>query len=343
MAKNSPIDTSVQVPAAVKAAADRANELLSQHAAPSPFEAPAQNGEEEQGEEVQVNAEGQQPAAQVEAPAPQQVEEKPPTDWEQKYNSMRGRVEALARELNTVRDQNRILQEQLDEMDAQDAPKTYSKQQLITDDERELFGDDFLTVAGKRAREELNPELEQLRNEVSQMKNQFSNVSSSVTRSARETMFASLATEVPDWQELNQDQGFLSWLALPDAFSGAIRHELLEDAYKKNDGSRVVSFFKGFLAEEAAIRPAPAEPAFSNAPGKPQATGKVPLTQFAAPGRAKTAAAPSTRPVEKPIITRAQIAKFYADATQGKYRANPEQYKQYESLIFEAERDGRVR
>lgn len=69
---------------------------------------------------------------------------------------------------------------------------------------------------------------------------------------------------------------------------------------------------------------------------------KVPLAKFAAPGRAKTAAGTSA-PAEKPIITRAQIAAFYADIANGKYRGKDAEKAKLEATIFEAQREGRIR
>jgi hypothetical protein len=45
---------------------------------------------------------------------------------------------------------------------------------------------------------------------------------------------------------------FHDWLKLQDTFSDAIRHELLTAAYERNDIPRVLAFFNGFLAQEAA-------------------------------------------------------------------------------------------
>lgn len=132
---------------------------------------------------------------------------------------------------------------------------------------------------------------------------------------ARRNLETTLDTQVPSWRDVNVAQEFHSWLALPDLFSGAIRHELLKAAYEQNDTPRVLAFFKGFLAQEAASAPAPygqTQPAPADAT-QGDASGKIPLETFAAPGRAKTAAAP-VAPAEKPTFTHAQIAKFYADS-----------------------------
>ena len=101
-----------------------------------------------------------------------------------------------------------------------------------------------------------------------------------------------------------------------------------------------------FLSEEAAVDPATLTPGnLGDGSGNPTrpVTPKVSLERLAAPGRAKTAAAPSAAPAEKPIFTRAQIADFYAQSTAGKFRGNLAEKARIEAEIFAAQREGRVR
>lgn len=144
---------------------------------------------------------------------------------------------------------------------------------------------------------------------------------------------------LPNWREVNTDPDFLSWLKLPDPYSGVIRHELLKTAYERNDTPRVLNFFQGFLSEEAVLAPADSGPDFRSSAATQD---KVPLANFAAPGRAKTAAA-SGAPAEKPVFTRAQIAKFYADVASRKYAGREAEKDRVENQIFDAEREGRIR
>jgi hypothetical protein len=154
---------------------------------------------------------------------------------------------------------------------------------------------------------------------------------------ARDNMLGALDEKIPEWRDLNNDQNFLAWLRLPDPFSGAIRHDLLKAAYDQNQTARVQAFFQGFLAEEAAVAPANNAP-----PARPGAApARVPLEQFAAPGRAKSAAA--NAPAEKPIITRAQVTAFYADVAAGKYRGREAEKDANEAAIFSATNEGRLR
>jgi hypothetical protein len=112
---------------------------------------------------------------------------------------------------------------------------------------------------------------------------------------------------------------------------------MLKAAYTQGNAHRVVAFFNGFLAEEAAVAPAKAEPG-----RRTEKVAKVPLETLAAPGRAKAAAATSA-PAEKPIITRAQITQFYADVAAGRYRGRDEERRKQEEAIFAAQSDGRIR
>jgi hypothetical protein len=141
------------------------------------------------------------------------------------------------------------------------------------------------------------------------------------------------------WRQVNVAPDFHSWLQLPDPFSGAIRHSLLSAAYEQNNTPRVLAFFNGFLAQEAALAPAPevAQPDASVTE-----TGKIPLETFAAPGRAKTSAAPGA-PAEKPTFTATQVSKFYADSASGKYRGREAEKDRIDAQIVEAGREGRIR
>jgi len=211
---------------------------------------------------------------------------------------------------------------------------------LLSDEEEADYGSEFLGVVGRRAQEIFSPEVSDLRDQVDNLTKQLQSVGENVLQGAKQKMFDSLDQGCPGWHKINTDPNFIAWLQLPDTYSGAIRHSLLKAAFGANDSPRVLAFFNGFLAEEAAVDPALGEPEQMQAATR--APYKVPLESLAAPGRAKTPAA-THAPVEKPIIQRAQIAKFYVDVAQGRYRGKDAEKDRLERAIFEAERDGRIR
>lgn len=333
-----PVDPDARVPAAVRAAAERASQIHEHF-----YKKPEGEGGEPPADPTTVADPVAPPAADPAAPpAPPPAAPAPtqPVDWEAKYNqmlsSMNGRVE---REKNISRSLGeRIAQLEDTLASLQSAPPAPAAAvSLVKPDEITEYGADFLDVVGRKASEIVTPEVAALKQQVDELKQQLRGVGQHVSKTARERMHDMLDQQLPNWTEINDNEKFLDWLALPDPYSGTIKHNLLKAAYAANDAPRVLNFFKGFLASEAAtVPPAPQpDPA-------PQPEPKVPLENLAAPGRAKTAAPPPA-PVEKPIINSADVRKFYEDLARGAYRGRDDEKNSIEKMIFEANRDGRIR
>ena len=338
-----PVDQSVVIPAAVKAAGAAAEAFYQQEEAGQDNV----NGDQEaQQAEAAAETEAKEPeAGQEQAESGVTAESNPQTkeddqSWEHRYKSMKGRFDRSQDQIRSLSEQIQSLQNVMATMQATSAAPTAGEaeaaiERLITPEEENDYGSEFLKVVGKKAREELLPMIKQYEAKIAQLEGQLQGVGGRIAHDARQQMLGSLDEKIPNWREINRDETFLQWLQLPDTYSGAIRHELLKAAYERNDAPRVAAFFTGFLAEEAAVAPAMGETG-RNAPAKPS------LDQFAAPGRAKSAAA-TTAPAEKPSFTRAQIAKFYADAASGKYRGRDAERDRLEKQIFDAQREGRIR
>jgi hypothetical protein len=273
----------------------------------------------------------------VTPPAPPQISEE---SWETRYKAMEGRYKRAEGDIRNMSEQITSMQNLIGTMQrpAETAPEL-RPQSLLTPEERTEYGTEFLDVVARRAKEELNPEVAALRQKLTNLEKQLSTTSEQQQARARYELEATLDQRIPHWRDINVMPEFHAWLALPDMYSGAIRHDLLKAAYAQNNAPRTISFFKGFLDQEAVYAPQGSE--LHSADGL-QTNGKVSLEQFAAPGRAKTSAA-STAPVEKPIITRAQISHFYAESAAGKYRGREAEKAQLEAMIFDAEREGRIR
>lgn len=274
--------------------------------------------------------------------APQPPKE-PGANWEHAYKSMKGRFDRSQEQLASMGAQITDLQGLVASLQANPpAPKpSQAPKKLVTEDEERDYGVDLLGVVGKKAREEFMPVVSALEDQIKSLKSQLDGVNTQNSRSAADKMYDTLDREVPKWQELNNNPDFISWLGLPDPYSGVIRHELLKTAHERRSAPQVLAFFRGFLAEEAATAPALSVTPEIRAQEPPRAP-KIPLESLAAPGRAKSAAADSA-PTEKPIITRADIASFYADVNAGRYRGRDAEKNRIEVIINEADREGRIR
>lgn len=333
-------DPDVKLPAAVRAAAARSLELQNAYMGETQ-EVTAESNPELAASTLTAEAPAQEAPAQ-EAPVQPQPKAETGDDesWEHKYKSVHGRYVRSQEQIKQLTDQVTSLQNVMASIQA-GAPASpmpeFKAERLITEEETRDYGEDFLAVVGKKAKEEIGPIIQGYEAKIKEMEQKLQGVHGVVAQDNHAKLMTTLDERLPTWRDLNTNDDFLDWLRLPDPYSGAIRHEMLKAAYAQSNASRVLAFFNGFLAEEAAVAPAQAEP-----DARTTTVPKVPLQNLAAPGRAKTAASASA-PAEKPIFTRAQIAAFYADVAAGKFRGKDDMKNKMEASIFEAQREGRIR
>lgn len=337
-AKKKPLaasDQDVKIPPAVRAAAEKAEQIHQAAYAPTPVEGDALPQPEPAAPATSAapQPDAVAPVAPAPASAPVPVSEE---TWEHKFNSMKGRFDRERTINASLNERIANLEATIANMQAAPVAPASEAKPLLTPEEVAEYGADFLDVVKRRAAEVVTPEVAALRKQIDELNRKLGNVDTHVEKSAKAQMHDALNAAVPNWLEINKNEKFLDWLSLRDAYSGIIRQELLKQAYAANDTPRVLSFFKGFLAAEAAKAPSTATP------DVPPTAPKFPLAELAAPGRAKTAAPPPA-PVEKPIITRAQVTEFYADLAKGAYRGRDDEKASIEAMIFEANRDGRIR
>lgn len=325
-------DPNVKIPNAVKNLAAAADAAF--HAANGTTPEPAEPAEPE----APVPPVTPEVTPPLEAPAAPTA----PQDWEHAFKSMKGRYESSQNNIRSMSDQMQQLQRDIATLQANPAviaPHELTAASLLTPEETNEYGAEFLDIVGKKALERVSPEMAALKKELAALRGRVDGDSAAQSVNARNAMNTDLDNRCPTWRGVNVSPEFHSWLQLPDPFSGAIRHSLLSAAYEQNNTPRVLAFFNGFLANEAALAPAPTG-------GVPDPTednsGKVPLETFAAPGRAKTSAATGA-PVEKPTFTATQISKFYADSAAGKFRGREAEYNRLDAQIVEAGREGRIR
>lgn len=269
-----------------------------------------------------------------------------PDPWEHRYNSMRGRYDQAAEMNRQLMQRIQALehQQRISPPAPQQPPQPQSRQPLITPEERDEYGAEFLDVVRRQAREEYFPVVERLQGEIKQLRGLIGNTATHVAMNARQQMEADLDIQLPTWRDINMTQDFIDWLSLPEPYSGVIRHDLLRQAFEQNQTPRVAAFFQGFLNEVTALRPAEPRPA----PETPLQNGGQPpqprmdLGRLAAPGRGRAAGAPQGPTGGKPFISRDQIAGFYNDVRAGRYNGRPADKAEAEREIMEAQRDGRI-
>lgn len=278
----------------------------------------------------------------------------PQTDnWEHKYNSIKGRYDAevprLRDQVNTLVGELSGLRTVLAQMHTPDPaptapvpnPATIPAEYRLTPEEEESYGQDFVKVVDKKAREVAFQMTADLRSQVNDLTSRVNGVNHHIVQGAREEMLARMGRELPDWETQNRDEGFLGWLQNRDPYSGAVRGSLLSDAFERNDSGRVLAFFNGYRNETATIAP-PAKPNNTQPPSS-GAQPRVDLASLVAPGRQTGGAPTSGTPNADQFFTKAQISQYYKDLSLGRWDGREAEAAEIERSIHRAGQEGRIR
>lgn len=358
-ALSSKVDPNVKIPASVKAAGERSDELAKQAAEAKKnrsleVDAPvviAQPTPPNPGVVVaNFDPNNPQPPGEPSMPQDQQ-------NWEHQFNSLKGRYDRAEQDNRRLAGQIGDLQRLITAMNTVPPPQSQqppqegsgvrftgpitgrSPSRRITDKEVADFGADLIDVMGRRAMEVADavflPQISQYEGRLAQLERQVGGVRQTVEYDAQTRMYHQLDRDIPNWKEINSHPDFVSWLQMPDPLSGQIRHSLLGQAYNSNQANRVTEFFRRFLSDQGQHQGNGASLPAVNAPA-PQ----LDLLALAAPGRAKTGQ--SQVPGDKPVFSVADVKRFYTESANGHYAGREEEYNKIQQAIFEAGREGRI-
>lgn len=267
-------------------------------------------------------------------------QETQPTDvpdekWAHKYHTLKGMYDA---EVPRLHSQVREMQTQIQQLIADKAqvearvaekPKAES---LITDEDKEAFGPDLIDLIERATDSKvatLRDREAELLAKISKLEGQLGNVEERQVVSDKDRFLNALTQQVPDWEALNVNQGFLAWLQDVDPVYGIPKHVALTNAYENGDVARVANIFKTY---KQSITPA----------AQPQAnrSNQQELQRQVAPTRTRSTSQPGDNQ-DKPMYSNGDIEKFYADWRRGYY--TDEEAAQMENQIHAAIAEGRVR
>jgi hypothetical protein len=323
-----PIDESVKIPDAVKAAAARAE---------AHYATPPEPSAEQPPEPPQAATPEPAPTPEPPAPAPT-----PPPQTPDEISALKAELAKQQRDYNALlgrnaqqRDYIAMQQTQLASLSNPRSWATPENKPLISDEERKNYGDELLSVIERKAKEALSPEVRSLAEQNQKLQRELTKVKAN-------DVYSELDTKLPNWEQINDNPAWVNWLSLPDVYSGVVRQGLLDAAFAAGDSGRILAFFRGFQADhpEHMGQQSPAAPPAPPSP-TPVRKAALKLETLAAPGRASpspSAAATS----EAPLITNKDVAQFYRDVTHGRYAGREEAKAAREAQIHAAVRDGRV-
>lgn len=184
----------------------------------------------------------------------------------------------------------------------------------VKPEEVEQYGNDFIDMVTRVARSAatVDPNLVQKVDAVEQRQ----------LKVTRQQFFDSLGRDAPQWESLNTDEGFLSYLDTLDPYTGRQRKEIFDDAYEKLDAWRVANFFNSYAESQQSKS--------VNSPTPSLADQVVPSGNRS-----------SSPPAGKRVWNNQQIARFYDEVRRGVH--TQEEADLIEKDIFAARSEGRLR
>jgi hypothetical protein len=258
----------------------------------------------------------------------------PDETWEKKYYVLQGKFDAEVPRLHSdLREMKMQIQQlladnaMLREAKPAEVPKAES---LITDEDKEAFGPDLIDLIERATNSKVaalaNREAELVR-EIKELKGQLGNVTERQVVSEKDRFLNGLAQQVPDWESLNVNPGFLAWLQEVDPVYGIPKQAALSNAYEGGDVARVATIFNSYKSMVA--------------PKAPKAkTGQQELQRQVAPTRTRSGTPPNSSESEQ-YFSHQDIEQFYTDWRRGVY--DDAEAASMEKQIHAAAAEGRIR
>lgn len=307
-----------EVPA--EAAAEEGQQVVPTPETPAP--APVQDAE--------TPVEAAEPAEQEVKPAPAPAQEPEGKVWEHRYKTLQGlHNQQMADMKSRLKDRDRQmadLQKQVAELQVTKAAPTVDQKDV------ETFGEDLIAAVQRVVDARLGATGAQVDSRFAQVESQLQGATSAAAQTAEMLFLERLGGLVPDYQEINLDQGFLDWLAESDEVYGVPRQDALDRAAGSLDAQRVARVFQAYKATLAPVAQ----------PTDPQVRSpKSQLEKQVAP-RASSSPSPQA-PAPKRSYSAADVQKFYDDVAKGRYAYRQDEMNREEAAINAALAEGRIR
>lgn len=260
--------------------------------------------------------------------------------FEKRYKSLQGmynaevpRLHAEKRELESRVSQ---LESLMTSLGTPNQTPTTTSQPLVTDADVEEYGES-IDVMRRVSREEAAQQqsrIDQLENLVRGMQTsvvpQVQQLQHRQAVTTEQVFWADIQNAVPDWQDVNVDPDFQSWLLDVDPLTGISRQTYLDDAQRNLDARRVTNFFATWKAQTGQSVAQPSR--------KADATSQ--LEKQVSPGRGRSG---STQGSSEPMTyTANDIKTFFSDVQRGKFKGKEQERDRKERDIFAAQREGRI-
>jgi hypothetical protein len=252
-----------------------------------------------------------------------------------RYNASQKTIGEMQEQMTQLGNELLHLQRMPPQSRQQSPPPLPEAPSYLTQDDVQNYGNELIDVTQRAALHAIAPHLMNLEQQNAELQ-------ARLAKDTRRILDQQVELAVPNYREIDRDPRWHRWLLGVDVLSGRVRQQLLNEAISSASAPRVISFFKGFLNEEAATGHNDSA-SYSHQPAAPREAA-IPLSSLAAPGRARPATGgDASLPPDRPIYTRAQIAQLYSAHRKGAYVGREAEWQRQDADIIAAGREGRIR
>ncbi len=268
--------------------------------------------------------------------------EKENKSWKHKYGVLQGMYvkpmssenKELKERLGNFESENKALKTKLEELTAsleelKARPLSANPDDLkaLLEKRREVFGladEEYDNVDEKIANARLEKHLKPFKDKIKQLESQVVNTAAQSDEAKQQVFFDVLTKSIPDWEEIDKSAAWDKWLKQSDELSGKTKQQLLEEAFKSLNVSRVAKFFDNF----------------KKSVGKSSKSGLDSLVEPSGKSRPTNT---SDSDSGKKIYTMKDFDKFTSDITSGKYKGREKERATTQKEFETAFAEGRCR
>lgn len=196
-----------------------------------------------------------EPATEVPEPpkaAPSAEEE----TWQARFHTLQGKFNAEVPRLHQqLREANKAVDElraTVEELKKQSVEPPAQVAPVVTSEDEEAFGGDLIAVVRKIAKAEAAEIAKANEAKVQTVSQKVEQVLETQASTAGELFLQAVAKEVPDWESINVEPGWIQWLSEYSPETGAPRQAALDEASSRLDSVRTAALFKLYKATKPA-------------------------------------------------------------------------------------------
>lgn len=251
--------------------------------------------------------------------------------WEHKYHRLQGKYDAevprLHQQIKDLSTMVENLKQQVEAPKEPPQPETPPEpEKLVTDADIEEYGEAFVDLQRRIAREEFGKDLSALRQENAQLREMLERTGSQI---GEMTFNQKLLQAVPDFESVNADPRWAAWLDEYDPIIRAPRRAVAQDAFNREDAAAVADYVKLFKSQLPQDTPKASKP-----------SRKAEVERQVQPDRASSNNTPRSQTAR--TYTTRQIESMFKKVAELGSKGRVDEAAKLEKEIDSAYREGRV-